>query len=161
MSPRSSAVAEGAAVALLFGLAVAAWVERPGEVFEIATIGLAGAALWAAVAPERPGVGLLAVIGLAFVVPLSNTWPGRVWTLVIQHAPTGVDALFAPATLALAVALVANRHSVRRGHAPWSLRIAAILFVAATAISTVVAGSREAAGFALLEFLVPLAIGAS
>src|SRR6185437_13373276 len=58
------------------------------------------------------------------------------WTLAIGHLPAGPDALLAPATVLLVLAVALDRHAHRHGRMPGSLRLAA-----------------------LLEIIVPLAVG--
>jgi hypothetical protein len=142
------------------GLAVAAWVERPGAILEVALIAVAGAALWIAAAARPRTPSTLALVLLAFVVPLTNTWPGRGWTLAIGHLPMGVDALFTASSLLLALVALVTLRSPRRGRAPRLLLVAAGLLAAGAVVSTVAAASAASAASTLLEFLVPIAIGA-
>jgi hypothetical protein len=159
-SAGSRASAELAAVAVFAALAIAAWVERPGALLEIAAIALATAALWVAVAAEPRTASTLALVGLGFLIPLTGTWPGRIWSLAIGHVPTPFDALLAPATLLLTAVAILTLRLPRRGRTPRLLLVAVALLAAATVVSTLVAWSAASAGFTLLEFLVPIAIGA-
>ena len=160
LTPRLVSAVEVVCFAGLLVLAAAAWVDRPGALLEVATIGVAGAALWLAIGQAAVGRSTAVLAGLSFAVCLTNTWPGRGWTLAIGHLPAGPDALLAPATVLFVLAALLDRRAPRHGRAPTSLRLAAGLIVAAVVVSTLIAAKAAPGGAALLEFLVPLAVGA-
>jgi hypothetical protein len=146
-----------ALLVLLAATAAAAKV-RPGALLEVGAIGVFGAAAWIATTRARSGRSVGALVGLAFVLPLTNTWPGRVWELALEASPSLAIALLAPSTLVLAAAAVLTRSRGAPAAVPRLLWATAALLVVGAVASTVVSGSSAAASTAALQFVVPLLI---
>jgi hypothetical protein len=141
--------------------ALAAFAIRPGALLEVALIGVAGALVVPAL-ESTAAAWLLALVGLAFVLPLTNTWPARAWERGTDQLPHVLGALAAPSSLALlaAAAVALPVRADGRGRAPLALTLAAAgLAVGAFLAAVLSAGPGGALASAWLQIGVPIAIG--
>src|SRR4051794_11898777 len=150
------------AAALLAGWAVvtvAVALKRPGELLEIASIGLAGAAAFellqrsAGLSLRRAGLALV-----CFAAPLLNTLPARKYAAVVDARPAAVRPLLALFSILVVVALLAAARVDRRPQRwPPLLLAATFLLVAGALLGS--AGARDHGGAlsaTWFEFAAPL-----
>jgi hypothetical protein len=140
---------------------LAALAIRPGALFEVALIGAAGALVVIAL-ETGTAAGILALTGVAFLLPLTNTWPARVWERGTEQLPQPLDALAAPTSLALfaAAAITFLAPARRRRRTPRVLILGAAALAAGAILGAVFSAEPAAAlGAAWLQVGVPIGIG--
>jgi hypothetical protein len=105
--------------ALLFALwATAAGsvaVLRPGQLLEIAMVGIVGMVAWRTILEKKPPRHIL-LWSLCLLVPLTNTWPARIYQSVADQMPVPVPALLSLVSLSALAGIAVTRP--RRLHAP-------------------------------------------
>jgi O-antigen ligase/polysaccharide polymerase Wzy-like membrane protein len=149
------------AFALWLVAAFGVGVVRPGELFEIAMMGVAGLLAWSAAASALQGRGAALVALACFAAPLGNTWPARTWAHAVEQVlPAGAWLFGNTSSLLLFAAVAVARPGFPAGVPRLALSAAAML-TAGALLSTTLAGLPESGLQAVwVGILVPIAWGA-
>jgi hypothetical protein len=148
----------------LFGIWLAAALvvaaARPGELFEIALIGVAGAISWLVVRSRTLTATEVLLTALAFATPLLDTWPVRVYDDGRAHFGVFVSALTAIPSLLVVAATITHLRSSRRRPVPrLYLSILALLALAVVTSSAFATHRVDALAAGWISLLVPCAFG--
>src|SRR2546428_759406 len=134
-------------------------IVRPGQLLEFATVGIVGAVAWRAFLRKLGWADLL-IAGTCLVVPLLNTWPGRVYQSLPGRAPEPVPALLGALSVAGCL-LLALRLPIRWSRFPRILTVAAGAFTCGGAIAALLSGNvGPSVGALWSAVIVPIAIAA-
>lgn len=131
---------------------------RRGELLEVALVGAAGAVAWTIVRGARLTLSRAALLTLAFVAPLLNTWPVRVFDSARVSFGSALWALSGiPSLLVLVAALTHRRWSARLPR----LLLLSIAVVTLAALSSSLASDRPASAAAgsWVALVVPALFG--
>jgi hypothetical protein len=121
---------------------------RPGFLLELAVAGCAGALAWHMLSGASLSPSRLALAGLAFLLPLVNTWPVRVYAAGLDRVSPWAAALFSVSSIAAIGVLALTRGEPGRGRPPLLLGLLAALALGGAAAGAAAAGDSSAAGAA-------------
>jgi O-antigen ligase len=149
----------GFALGALWAIGTAACtLARRGELLEVALVGAAGAVAWTIVRGARLTLSRAALLTLAFLAPLLNTWPVRVFDSARVSFGFTLWALSGiPSLLVLVAALTHRRWSVRLPR----LLLLSIAVVTLAAVASSLASDRptSAAAGSWVALVVPALFG--
>jgi hypothetical protein len=157
-----------AAAPVLFGVwlaaVVAVAVARPGELLEVAMVGVAGAAAWELVVARTLLTPLQgATVAACFALPLTNTLPARKYDSLIERLPVALTVALSLLTLLLVAVALVGRRELRGWSVPRLLIAAGACLVAGGVVAALLSVSRldslsaawfQLVGPALLALLV-------
>lgn len=143
-------------------LALVAATKRPGDLFELALIGVTGAVAWLFVRGQRFTLTEAALTTLAFTAPLLDTWPVRVYDAHRVGLGVVLSAFTAlPSLLVLIAAFGYFRDYRHESRSSSKLLLATFGLLVIAVITSSAVASQPSSAFATgwISLIVPAAFG--